>query len=254
MNEFIKSLLIICPLVFTAGFVDAIAGGGGIISLPAYLFAGLPAHYAAGCNKFSASLGTIIAVKKYFNSGKINLKIALFSAIGSIIGASIGATLALYISESSLQALLLLALPLVAIFLLTQKNLGKVSEEKNYTLKKQAILSIGIGLIIGCYDGLIGPGTGTFLILAFSALLGLELVTASGCAKVSNLASNITSMVIFTFSGKVIFALAIPAAIFSMIGGYVGAKFAIKGGAKYVRYVIFLVLALLFIKTIFDFL
>lgn len=253
MNETIKMLLIICPLVFTAGFVDAIAGGGGIISLPAYLFAGLPAHFAAGCNKFSASLGTIIAAKKYFTSGKVKVRIALFSAIGAIVGAYVGTSLALYISEKTLKSLLLLALPLVAVFLVMQKNFGKEQVEREFTLKKQSVISIMIGLVIGCYDGLIGPGTGTFLILAFSGILGLELVTASGCAKVSNLASNITSMIIFILSGKVIFLIAIPAAVSSMIGSYIGAKFAIKGGAKYVRYVMFVVLGLLFIKTTLEF-
>lgn len=253
MDELFKSLLIICPLVFTAGFVDAIAGGGGIISLPAYLFAGLPAHFAAGCNKFSASLGTAIAAKKYFSSGKVKLRIAAFSAIGAIIGAFIGTNLALYISEKTLKSLLLLALPIVAIFLVTQKKFGTEQIEKKQTVGEQMMISMGIGLVIGCYDGLIGPGTGTFLMLAFSGILGLELVTASGCAKVSNLASNITSMIIFILNGKVIFLIAIPAAISSMIGSYIGAKFAIKGGAKYVRYVMFVVLGLLFIKTIMEF-
>ena len=251
--ELIKILFIICPLVFLAGFIDAIAGGGGVISLPAYLFAGLPVHFAAGCNKFSASLGTIIAAKKYFNSGKINLKISLFSAIGSVFGASIGTSVALHIDENILKILLLLALPLVALFLVTQKSFGKEPHLKQYSPVKQAVISVVIGLVVGTYDGLIGPGTGTFLILAFSALLGLELVTASGCAKVSNLASNLTSMVIFTLNGKVIFLIAIPAAIFSMLGGYIGARFAIQGGSKSVKYVIFLVLGILFIKTIYEF-
>ena len=250
--ELARILLIVCPLVFTAGFVDAIAGGGGIISLPAYLFAGLPVHFAAGCNKFSASFGTIIAAKKYFNSGKMNFKIALYSGIGAILGAWLGTNLALYIDEKTLEGLLLLALPLVAFFLATQKGFGKEVLQKDYTHKKQAVLSLIIGLTVGAYDGLIGPGTGTFLILAFSGLLGLELVTASGCAKVSNLASNLTSMLIFTLSGKVIFIIAIPAAIFSMLGGYMGAKFAIKKGSNSVRYIIFLVLGLLFLKTIME--
>lgn len=251
--EFIKLIVIICPLVFIAGFVDAIAGGGGIISIPAYLFAGLPAHYAAGCNKFSASLGTVVAAGKYIKSGKVKWRIAIFSAIGAIGGASIGTTLALYVSEGTLKTLLLVALPIVAIFLFTQKNIGDQAVEKKYTSKQVSFYAVGIGLIIGCYDGLIGPGTGTFLILAFSSLLGLELVTSSGCAKVSNLASNLTSVVLFILNGKVIFMIAIPAAVCSMAGGYIGAKWAIKGGAKYVRYVMFLVLGLLFVKTVYEF-
>lgn len=250
--ELTKILLIICPMVFIAGFVDAIAGGGGIISIPAYLFAGLPAHYAAGCNKFSASLGTVMAAGKYIKSGKVKWRVAIFSAIGAIGGAAVGTTLALYVSEGTLKVLLLVALPLVAIFLFTQKNIGNQVTEKAYEPRQVAVYAIGIGLVIGCYDGLIGPGTGTFLILAFSSLLGLELVTSSGCAKVSNLASNLTSMVLFVLNGKVLFMIAVPAALCSMAGGYMGAKFAIRGGAKYVRYVMFVVLGLLFVKTAYD--
>ena len=100
--------------------------------------------------------------------------------------------------------------------------------------------------------GLIGPGTGTFMILGFSGLLGLDLVTSSGCAKVSNLASNLTSVVLYFIEGKVIFILAIPAAVCSIVGAYMGAKFAIKGGAKKVRYVIFVVIGLLFVKLLYD--
>ncbi|MGL4346273.1 MAG: sulfite exporter TauE/SafE family protein [Cellulosilyticaceae bacterium] len=252
--EYLRLLMIICPLVFVAGFVDAIAGGGGIISIPAYLFAGLPAHYAAGCNKFSASLGTVVAAGKYLKSGKVKLRIAVFSAMGAVIGASLGTSLALYVSEQTLKTLLLVALPLVAIFLFTQKNLGKEQSSKVHSIRQQSIYALIIGIVVGGYDGLIGPGTGTFLILAFSSILGLELVTASGCAKVSNLASNITSTIIFVIGGKVIFLIAIPAALCSMTGGYIGARCAIKGGAKYVRYVMFVVLALLFVKTAYEFL
>lgn len=252
MNEVVKMLLIVCPFIFIAGFVDAVAGGGGVISLPAYLFAGLPAHIAAGTNKLSAGFGTIMAAVKYLRDGKVKLRIAVFAALGSVIGAMIGTNLALFISEQLLKGLMLVAIPLVAIFLVMQKGLGSETVEKEMSTSKQASLAIIIGLVIGCYDGLIGPGTGTFLILAFSTFMGLELVTASGCAKVSNLASNITSMIIYTLNGKVLFWLALPAAACAMLGGYAGARFAIKGGAKNVRYVMFVVLALLFGKTFLE--
>jgi uncharacterized membrane protein YfcA len=253
MNEILHKLLIICPLVFTAGFVDAIAGGGGIISIPAYLVAGLPSHYTAGCNKFSSSCGTFVATIKYILSGKVKFRIAIYSALGSIAGGYIGASLALIISEPTLRILMLIVLPLVAIFLFFQKKLGIEPIEKELSLFKQSVISIVIGLFIGCYDGLLGPGTGTFLILAFSGILGFDLVLSSGCAKVSNLASNVTSVIVYLIGGKVIFALAIPAALFSMIGGYLGARFAVKRGAKFVRYIMFVVLGLLFVKTAFDF-
>lgn len=255
MNELLKMLLIICPLIFTAGFVDAVAGGGGLISLPAYMLAGLPTHQAAGCNKFSASLGTIVATTNYIKSGKVKFRIAIFAAIGAIIGSSVGTALALVISDKLLKGLMMVAIPLVAIFLVTQKNLGKENElkqEEDKSLVKQSVISIMIGLIIGCYDGLIGPGTGTFLMIAFSLILGIDLVTSSGCAKVANLASNLTSVIIYMIGGKVIFMLAVPAAVCSMLGGHLGSKFAIKGGSQKVRYIMFGVIGLLFLKTAFD--
>lgn len=252
MEEIIKHLIVVCPLVFIAGFVDAVAGGGGLISLPAYMMTGMPIHMAAGSNKFSASCGTVIAAGKYIKSGKIKWQVAIYSALGAIFGSTLGTKLALYISDKHLKLLMLIAIPLVALFIMTQKNLVERVEEKELSVLKLSILSIGIGLIIGCYDGLIGPGTGTFMILGFSGLLGLDLVTASGCAKVSNLASNITSLILYLIGGKVLFVLAIPAAFCSIIGGYMGAKFAIKGGAEKVRYVIFLVIGLLFIKLLYD--
>lgn len=252
MTEAIRMLMIVCPFIFLAGFVDAVAGGGGVISLPAYLFAGLPAHMAAGTNKLSAGFGTIMAAFKYLRDGKVKLRIAVFAAVGSVAGATIGTNLALFISEQLLKGLMLVAIPLVAIFLMMQKGMGSENVEKEMSVVKQSILATCIGLIMGCYDGLIGPGTGTFLILLFSAVMGLELVTSSGCAKVSNLASNITSMIIYTLNGKVLFWLALPAAVCAMLGGYTGAHFAIKGGAKNVRYVMFVVLALLFGKTVLE--
>ena len=256
MNELLKMLLIICPLVFTAGFVDAVAGGGGLISLPAYMLAGLPTHQAAGCNKFSASLGTTVATVNYIKSGKVKFRIAIVAAIGAIIGSSMGTNLALLISDKLLKGMMVVIIPVVAIFLVTQKHLGKEDKEEQgeeRSLLVQSIISSIIGLVIGCYDGLIGPGTGTFLMIAFSLILRMDLVTSSGCAKVANLASNLTSVIIYTLGGKVIFMLAIPAAICSMLGGYLGSRFAIKGGSQKVRYVMFVVIGLLFVKTAFEF-
>lgn len=256
MNELLKMLLIICPLVFTAGFVDAVAGGGGLISLPAYMLAGLPTHQAAGCNKFSASLGTTVAAVNYIKSGKVKFRIAIVAAIGAIIGSSMGTNLALLISDKLLKGMMVVIIPVVAIFLVTQKHLGKEDkgeQGEERSLLVQSIISSIIGLVIGCYDGLIGPGTGTFLMIAFSLILRMDLVTSSGCAKVANLASNLTSVIIYTLGGKVIFMLAIPAAICSMLGGYLGSRFAIKGGSQKVRYVMFIVIGLLFVKTTFEF-
>lgn len=247
----LKMYLIVCPLVFLAGFVDSIAGGGGLISLPAYLLAGLPAHFAMGTNKTAMSVGTFASALKYLRAGKTDLKVGGFSALGSLIGASLGSMLALMIPDSVLKIIMLAVLPAVAIFLIVKKDFGAKSDtERKLSLKRIIITAFIIGLVIGCYDGLVGPGTGTFLILAFTGFLGFDLLKSSGCAKVANLASNIASLVIFSISGKVLVPLAIPAAAFAVAGNWLGTKLAIKGGSKYIRYTIFLVIGLLFINMI----
>ncbi len=251
--NFVQNLLIICPLVFLAGFIDAIAGGGGLIALPAYLFAGLPAHTAIGSNKLSSCAGLVAASAKYFREGKVRLTAALWSALGCIAGAGCGTRLALLLPERSLRIAVLVALPIVAVFLATRKNLGaEDGAQVSMPRKKEALLSTLIGLVVGLYDGLIGPGAGTFLILGFTALIGMGLVQASACAKVSNMASNLTSVVLYAFSGNILYGIAIPAALCSIAGGWFGARTAVRGGGKRVKQVMYVVLALLFVKLITD--
>lgn len=256
MNELLRQLLIICPFIFLAGFVDSIAGGGGVISLPTYLFAGLPAHLAAGTNKFAMCLGTTMASVNYLRAGKVHLQVAIFSVIGAFVGSAIGARTALFVNEQMLKNMMLVVLPLVAVFMLVKDQIfdKRRSKESNQTdpmqlsFRKVAILSSVIGLVIGVYDGMIGPGTGTFLILAYSWFMGIDLVTGSGCAKLCNLASNVAALIVYLIGGKVVFAIGIPAAICAILGNFVGSKLAIKGGAKYIRIVMIAVFVLLFVK------
>ena len=252
MLEFWKIFGLICPLVFFAGFIDAVAGGGGIISLPAYLMAGVPVHFAAGTNKVVNCIGTSVAAGKYLRSGKVRLKAALWAAAGALAGASIGTRLALLCSEKTLQMIITIALPVTAVFLTFRKDFGETGKAREYSPRKEALFSAAIGLGIGCYDGLIGPGTGTFMIMAFTAVLGLDLLTASGCAKVGNLASNVASAVVFILNGKVLWSVVLPAVLCNVLGNYVGARYAIRGGSKKVRGVMFAVLGLLFAKTFLE--
>lgn len=254
MESSITAYLIVCPLVFLAGFVDSIAGGGGLISLPAYLLAGLPAHYAMGTNKTAMSVGTFTATLKFIKAGQVDFQAALLSAGASFLGAVVGSYLSLMIPDKALKVVMLAVLPAVAVFLLVKRNFGQAPDTaKPRSAKARIASALCIGFVIGCYDGLIGPGTGTFLILAFTALLGFDLLKSSGCAKVTNLASNIASMLVFILSGKVLFWLAVPAAACAALGNYLGARLAIAGGSKYVRYTVFLVIGLLFVKMASDF-
>ena len=254
MPELLKICLIVCPLIFLGSFVDSVAGGGGIITLPAYLLAGLPIHTAAGTNKLVAIAGSVTASAEYIFSGNVMVRIALLSALGSLIGGVIGTELALLIPAATLELIMMIVLPVVAIFLSIKKDFGMTKKEKLLSRPMESGAAFAIGLVIGCYDGLIGPGTGTFLILCFSGILGLDLLVSGGCAKVSNLASNVASGIVFLFNGKAMYSLLLPAMVFSIAGGYLGSKFAIKGGSKRIRKVMFLVLGLLFVKMIYDYL
>ena len=243
-------LIVVLPLIFLGGFVDSVAGGGGLITLPAYLMAGIPAHLAMGTNKVVNGTGTALASFKYFRGGKVLLRPAVAAAVCALIGSAIGTELAALISEQTLETLMLVALPCVAVFLSVKKDFGRdiPAPAREYTPQQELTRAALIGLGLGCYDGLIGPGTGTFMIMAFTMALSMDLLTASGCAKIANLCSNVALAVLFIISGKVWWLLALPAAACNMLGAYCGARYAMKGGSKRVRGMIFVVLGLLFIK------
>ncbi|MDE7261147.1 MAG: sulfite exporter TauE/SafE family protein [Oscillospiraceae bacterium] len=252
MNELVKMLLIVCPLVFLGGFVDSVAGGGGLITLPAYMMAGVPVHFAAGTNKVVNGCGSATASVKFFRSGKIRICAALCAALGALAGGYAGAEIAKQLSEGLLKGLMLVALPVVAVFLVVRKDFGQETGEEQYPRSREMGVSLGIGLVIGCYDGMIGPGTGTFMIMAFTALLRMDMVTASGCSKVGNLASNIAAAASYALGGKVMWMLVVPAALCSMLGNWCGARYAIRGGGKKIRGMIFVVLGMLFAKLLVD--
>ena len=243
--------LIVCPLVFLAGFVDSVAGGGGVISLPAYLLAGLPVKLAAGTNKLANGCGTALSVFKYGRSGKIAWDCALPAALGCLLGAAGGTSLAVSLPDDVLKIIILAALPIAAVILvLIRKKTDE--DEKSLPRTKTVLYSLSIGILIGIYDGLIGPGTGTFLTIAFSVVLGFGLLKSAGCARTANLASNVASLIVYLIDGNVLFSVGIPAICCSMLGNYFGARYAIKGGSTKIRFVMFVVLGLLFLKTILE--
>jgi len=254
MPELLKMCLVVCPLVFLAGFVDSVAGGGGLISLPAYLLVGLPAHTAAGTNKVVACIGTTFAAGKYIRSGNVRIKLALLAAAGALAGSYLGTRAAVHLDDGTLKLVILCALPLVAVFMALKKDFGREDSRppKAWTKKQEAALCAAIGLVIGCYDGLVGPGTGTFLMLAFTAVLGFDLLKATGCAKVANLASNVASAIVWLINGSVLLPIVLPAAVFGAAGNLLGARYAIKGGSKKIRGMAFAVLGLMAVKLAYD--
>ena len=248
----LQTFLIVCPLVFLAGFVDAVAGGGGLISLPAYFIAGVPIHNAIATNKLSAATGTVISTLRYLKHAVINWKIAL-PAIGlTFIGSAAGAKISLILDERILQGIMIVVLPVVAFFVLKKDSFLKENAEPR-PVKQTAVITMAAGLIIGCYDGIYGPGTGTFLLIILMGIAHMDMMTASGMTKLINLTSNVSALIAFLLHGQVYLVLGLTASIFSIAGHYAGSGMVLKSGMKVIRPIIMVVLVLLFSKIIVDF-
>jgi uncharacterized membrane protein YfcA len=237
-------------MLFLAGLVDAIGGGGGLISLPAYLLAGVPVHQAVATNKLSNSCGTALVTFRFIKNKLINFKLAIPSVIAAIIGSSIGANISLSLEEATMEKILLFVLP-VAAFIVLNKHLFHDNGSEQVTLDFRTYLTaILSAFFIGGYDGLYGPGTGTFLIIAFTVFAKMSIGTSNAHSKIINLTTNITSLVIFILNGQVIFVLGLAAALCNMAGGYIGAGLAMKKGAGIVKPIILFVLFLLLLKIL----
>ena len=240
--------LIVCPLVGIAGFVDAIAGGGGLISLPAYLIAGLPVHSCLGTNKLSSCMGTAVATWRYHKAGYIKMKRALPCAAMGLIGSCLGACLAMLIPDGVFRVAMVVIIPLTAIYLMRSHSFSANLESpiNRRTLVVCALVSLGIGL----YDGAYGPGTGTFLMLAFTGAARLTLNDAAGTTKMVNLTTNVAALAVFLANGQVLLLLGLMAGICNMIGAWLGAKAFTNKGANIAKPIMLVVLTVFMVKTV----
>lgn len=250
MELTLKTFIIVCPFLFIAGLVDAIGGGGGLISLPAYLLAGLPPHAAIATNKLSSTCGTTLATYRFIRNKLVNFKLAIPSVIAAVIGSSIGAHISLLVNERIMVYVLIAILPLSAFLVLNKKLFNDNGSDKVTLNKRTYLTATTAAFIIGGYDGFYGPGTGTFLIIAFTIFAKLNIKMSNAQAKVINLTTNITSLIIFLLNGKVIIPLGIAAALCNMAGGYIGAGLVMQNGSKIVKPSIILVLFLLLLKVV----
>lgn len=242
--------LIVCPLVFLAGFVDAAAGGGGLISLPAYMIVGLNPIDAVGTNKFSASCGTLVATMRYSRCGFIHWREMVLAIIAALTGSWFGARLALMVENEIFKVIMLVILPITAIFVLNKRTLSKY--RCPYTTRQTKTIITILALVMGLYDGFYGPGTGTFLMLMLVGIAHISLEQAVGTTKVINLSTNLASLSVYLVHGKVLFPLALVAAVFGIAGNYIGARHFTRKGAKFVKPIIVAVLAIFFIKLCWE--
>lgn len=256
--------LVLPAVAFAAGFVDAIAGGGGLLTVPALLSFTPDVRLALGTNKGQSVFGAFASLTSFARAGRVNRKRAVPAFVAALLGSLAGVKLVLSIQPETLRPIVLVLLVLVAVFFLTRRKkpprqavIGEPipdppKEGVALVRAHPVIFALLVGGALGLYDGFFGPGTGTFLIALHTALFGDDLTEASANAKVANFASNLGSVAMFASQGKIDLRWALPMAATQMIGGWVGAKAAIKGGERVVRAGVLAVTVALVVRLAFQ--
>ncbi len=241
-------LLLLIVAAFGAGTVDAIAGGGGLITVPALLAIGLPTHTALGTNKGQSVWGSGAAAVTFWRAGRLDLRKARLTFPLALVGATGGALAVLAVPSGALRPVVIVLLIAATVLLLVKKPEAGAPPPPRARLAIAAALA----LVIGAYDGFFGPGTGTFLIVGFVALCGDAPTAATADAKVVNFASNLASITIFALRGEVMWRIALPMAAAQLCGGVLGARLAVRGGARLVRGMVVAVSLALVVKLARD--
>ncbi|MGL2993194.1 sulfite exporter TauE/SafE family protein [Flavobacterium sp. TSSA_36] len=229
-------LFLLCLAAFAAGFIDAIVGGGGLIQTPVglILLPSLPVATVIGTLKVPAFSGTSFAAFQYMRKVVLDWKLLTIMMVLAFPSAFLGSTLLTYVSNDFMKPLLLVVLSFLVVYTYAKKNFGQ-HIVKQISQKRQLINAVSISFIVGMYDGFIGPGTGSFLVVAFIAIMGFDFLHASANAKMVNLATNFGSICLFMLKGKIIWAIALPMAASNAFGGWLGAKLAIQKGNSFIR-------------------
>ncbi|KYH28952.1 MULTISPECIES: TSUP family transporter [Clostridium] len=227
-------IIFLCGAGFLASFVDSIAGGGGLISVPAFLFAGVSPHLALGTNKFCSSSGAFTSAFKFVKSKKINSNLLKFLIPFNLIGAILGVKAVLKLDESFLYPIVLAMILFVGIYTIFSKSIGSENKFKEIT-KLNLILGILLAFSLGFYDGFFGPGTGSFLIFGLIKIFGFDFVQAAGNGKLLNFTSNITSLVVFAVNRQIDYMIGIPVALAMILGARLGTSLAINKGSKLIK-------------------
>ena len=240
-------------LSFLAGFIDAVVGGGGLISIPTLLinFPQMALPTLFGTNKIAALAGTSISAIEYSKRVKFNYKLLLAVAACAGIASFLGAKAVSTIDVKTLKPLILIILILIAFYTFIKKDLGAV-QTKNLSFNKQLLYGSILGTIVGFYDGFFGPGTGSFFVLGFVVILGFEFIEASAYSKVINCMTNIAALVVFIKQGNYIIELAILMAVFNITGSFIGTRIALKKGNGFVRTLFLVIVCLMILRYGYD--
>ena len=233
----------------SAGFIDAIAGGGGLISVPALLWAGLTPQMALGTNKMQSTWGTLMAVRRYAKAGLVSWPQVRLTVLVTFVFACLGTWTVTQVSNEVLKKIVPWMLLGIAVYVLLSPGLGKTAAKGRWSLVAFACL---VGGVLGFYDGFFGPGAGTFWTMACISLLGLELTRATALTKVVNLTSNMASLLVFVISDRVHYPIAFTMIAGQLIGGRMGASMAIRHGAPFIRVIFITVVFALVMKLLWD--
>ena len=234
----LEIILMLTAVATIAGFIDAIAGGGGLLTIPALLLANVPPVFALGTNKLQACSGSFAASLTMIKKGVVNPRTIKRAIIGAFIGSVIGTILVQLSPPAMLEKVIPFLIAAIGIYTLFAPNLGEVEAEPR--ISESAWQKI-VAPLIGLYDGYIGPGTGMFFSLGNVALRGREIVEATGAAKVLNFATNIASVIFFVIGGKILWTVGLAMMVGQTLGAYAGSHMVVKGGSKLIRPVIVLV-------------
>lgn len=243
-------LLLLCLFAFLAGFIDAMVGGGGLIQLPAFLI--LQPHLSLvqtlATNKTASFFGTSVAAVRYIKQVKVDWKYLFVAIVAAFIGSFSGALLVSHVRKEDFMPFIVGVLVLVLLYTLQKKNLGIHETTEPRSSRQFFLYALAIGGIIGFYDGLIGPGTGSFMIFSFVVLMGYNFLHASANAKLLNCVTNIAALIFFLYKGAILWHLAIPVGIANMLGNYAGAHLALKKGSAFIRIFFLIVVTALIVK------
>jgi len=243
------AIIVLCAIAFMAGFVDSIAGGGGLFLVPGFLLVGLPPQVALGQEKIVSTLGTLAAIRNFLRESQIVWKVALLGIPFALLGAYAGAYLILLIDARIVAKLLLVLIPVgILVFLIPKTK--EVDAQRN--LEKGLGFFVMVALIcfcVGFYDGFFGPGTGSMFIIAFHYVLKLDLVSSSANSKLFNFASNIGALIAFVIGAKVIYVLALPLVLSNILGNHLGSNMAMRNGTQFVRKVLIFSMLCLFVSV-----
>ncbi len=248
--EYIESLIYLVPLLLIAGVLDGIAGGGGIIAMPAYLLSGMPVHSIYACNKFQGALGNLTSCAKYIKDGYADVKLSLITLPFTVGASYLSTKLILCLDNEKIKLFIVCCLPVALICMFFKRKLTSKTVKKHSVTLKTVMLSVMSGILIGAYNALFGPGGGTIAMIIYSILLNYDLRVGNGNGKIIITVSNLTAAIQYIFSGYMLWHIAIPCACANMLGAYIGATVAMKKGEKAVLPAMLAVVAILIIQTI----